>query len=175
MISLVGFRVAHQAQIGSIGGDGLIHLLRTQVLHFHAGLRIASHELLLQAREFRQAHRINRRHANRAFHLPFQQVERRLKFIAPPQDVAAHVEIELASLGDCQRTVAAVQQRHPHLLFQVLQVLADGGLADAVHRSAFADAPAVRHIPEKLEAIEIHLTAIVLDLLMLCQSKFLLI
>jgi hypothetical protein len=33
----------------------------------------------------------------------------------------------------------------------------------------------VRHILEKLKAIEIHLTVIVLEILILCQSKFLLI
>ena len=163
MTSLVGLRVAHQTEIGSIGGHRFVHFFRTQVLHFDASLRIASNELGFQAREFRQPHRVNGSHANGTFHLAFQQIERYLKFVAPIQDIAAHVEIELAGFGDRQRTAASIEQRHPHLLLQILQVLADSGLADAVHPGAFADAPAVRYISEKLQPIEIHVTLIVLD------------
>ena len=120
-------------------------------------MRITPNELRFQTREFRQPHRINGSHAHGAFHFALQHIERDLKFVAPAQDIAAHFKIELSGLGNGQRTAAAVQQRHAHLLLQILQVLADGRLADAIYPGALADAPAVRYISEKLEAIEIHL------------------
>ena len=86
----------------------------------------------------------------------FKQFQRRLKFVPAMQHIAAHIEIQLARFGDCQRTRAAVQQRDAQLLLQILQILAGSRLADAVHRGALANTARLCYIPEKLEAIKIH-------------------
>ena len=164
--------VAHQADIRPIGSHRLVHFFRTKVLHLNAGLRITSNKFFFQARQFREANRINRSHPDGAFHFTLQHVERYLKFVAPVQDIAAHIEIELAGFGYDERTVATIQQGRTHLLLQILQVLAYSRLANPIQRSALTDASAVCHIFEKLEAIEIHTAFIVLEILIECQLKF---
>src|SRR5262245_10147096 len=107
-------------------------------------------EFVLQARHLGESDGINGCHADFTFDTRFELVQRRLELLFAPLDVAAKVEIQLSGGGQSQGTSGSVKQRHAKLLFELVDVLAGGGLADSVVGGATADALPLSYVTEKL-------------------------
>ena len=76
--------------------------------------------------------------------------KRDLEIFFAAQNVAAKLGVKLPGRSHHQRPGGTVQQFHSQSALQFLHMLARGGLADTVHRSAPAEAASLSNIPEKL-------------------------
>ena len=149
-----GLRIADQSEVGLIGQQRFVDLLRTQVIHVKLRVREAAREFFLESRHFRESDRIDGRHAHAAFHAGLQLVHCSLKLLFPPQDVAAKVEIELANRRESERPRRTVQQRYAQFLLQLVNVLAGSRLANPVLESPSTNTLELRYVPEKFTVIE---------------------
>src|SRR2546423_11354682 len=89
-------------------------------------------ELRFELRHLRYTDRINGSDANRALHLDLQLIKSGVKFIAAPQDVAAHIVIETAGGGHKKRTNGAIEPLSTIRLLKFLQMLARRSGGDAI-------------------------------------------
>ena len=105
---------------------------------------------------FGKADGVNRSHADRAFHFPFQRLQSRVKLFLAPQHVPAESVIEPPGRRESERAGGTVEQQRVQLPLEFLQVLAGCRLRNAAQRRAFADALVLHQVLEQLNMIEAH-------------------
>ncbi len=149
-------RIGHQAEVNDIAQHVVINLVGPAVFDVDVDGRIVLHEFFDIRRQVVQADAVNRRDPDCARNDVLELLQLAIQRFIRLDDLLAVIVKHLAFAREAESFLAALDQQRLEDAFQGGDLLADGGLRDAVDLGGFGETFGFCQITKHFQTLNLH-------------------